>query len=198
MKRKILSILFIFLITACSSDLNNFGYTRGEYGMTLVTYNATDDLMTQVGQKGVVNDRTPILVSNFANINNVEKSSELGKVVAEQFLTRMVQLGYNVSEVKLRDYMNLNQDGEFSLTRDPEQTSRSHQAAGLVTGTYVLSGDSVMFSARFISLKDARIIAAQDFILEKDQQVKALIKQDQNIKSGKTGAGWYNNDGFDF
>lgn len=188
MKRKLIAILFLFLITACADDLNQMGYTDGEYGLTFITYTAADDLMTQVGRKGVVNDRTPILVSNFVNLNNVSSSSALGKQIGEQFLTRLVQLGYNVSEVKLRDYMELNQNGEFSMTRDPEKTNRSFQAAGIVTGTYTLSGDSVMMNARFVSLVDGKIIAAQDFILEQDKQIKHLIRQDK----AKQAEGWYN------
>ena len=84
--------------------------------------------------------------------------------------------------------MELNQNGEFSMTRDPEKTNRSFQAAGIVTGTYTLSGDSVMMNARFVSLVDGKIIAAQDFILEQDKQIKHLIRQDK----AKQAEGWYN------
>lgn len=191
--KNILTLLAVFLITACTSSyVNNPGFTDGRYGMTLVTYEAVDDLMAQAIAKDLVTDETPILVASFVDIDDLNDTSPLGLAVTEQFITRLVQLNYKVKEVRLRDYLEVSKKGEFAMGRDSDYNSRTTKAAAIVTGTFVESGNSVIFNSRFISLKDAETEAAQDFIFEKDEQIEALLNANDN--DGDWDYGWYIDD----
>lgn len=183
-----LSILGLVLLTGCNS-VSNSSFTKGTDGMTETTYKAAEALVTQANAKNVISQKTPLLVGTFGGLDNVEKSTNLGRVVGEQFTTRLVQLGYNVQEVKLRDQISLKTEGEYVLSRDPNEVSKNFNAAALITGTYAKGKDGVLFNARLVSASDNRVIAAQDFILPYEGDVVSLMKEDKGAMSG-----WYNKD----
>ncbi len=183
-----LSVLALLALTGCSS-VSNEKFTAGKDGMTEATYKAAEALVEQANAKNVISQKTPLLVGTFSGLENVEKSTNLGRVVSEQFTTRLVQLGYNIQEVKLRDKIALKTEGEYVLSRDPKEVSKNFNAAALITGTYAQGKDGVLFNARLVSASDNRVIAAQDFVLPYEGDVVNLMKEDKKGTSG-----WYNKD----
>lgn len=183
-----LSVLALILLTGCSG-VSNDKFTEGKGGMTEATYKAAEALVAQANAKNVISEKTPLLVGTFSGLDNVEQSTNLGRVVGEQFTTRLVQLGYNVQEVKLRDRISLKPEGEYVLSRDPKKVSKNFNAAALITGTYAKGKDGVLFNARLVSASDNRVIAAQDFILPYEGDVVNLMRDDK-----KSTGGWYNKD----
>ena len=99
------AILAAFIALVGCNTINNETFTTGQSGITKETYKAAEALIAQAEAARVISKDTPIIVGSFADINNLEETSALGLVVSEQFVTRLVQLGYNVSEVKLRDQL---------------------------------------------------------------------------------------------
>ncbi len=186
--KHIIALFMVFMLSACQTTLNNPGFTKVRYGLTKVTYQAVDDLMRQVNTKGLANENSPILVGTFTNIEEIDKTSNLGRVVSEQFTTRLVQLGYHISDVKLRDSMEVRPEGEFVLSRNNDHVSRSHVASLIVAGTYVFADEGIMFNARVTNAQTGQVMAAQDFIVARDEQVDALVKD----KNAETKDAWYN------
>ena len=73
----------------------------------------------------------PFIVATLVNIDQLEQSSTLGRLISEQVASRMTQMGYGVLELKVRNgiYMKRN-EGELLLTRgnqgsgdDPQRPS---------------------------------------------------------------------------
>lgn len=190
--KQVIALFMVFMLSACQTTLNNPGFTEGRYGLTKVTYQAVDDLMRQINEKGLANEHSPILVGSFSNIEHLEETSNLGLVISEQFTTRLVQLGYHISDVKLRDGMDVRPEGEFVLSRKNGQVSRTYMASLIASGTYAFADEGIMFNARITNAQTGQVLAAQDFIVERDDQVDALIKDEE----AETNDAWYNTNPF--
>lgn len=53
--------------------------------------------------------------------------------------------------------------GEFMLSRDLREISRTHNASAVVVGTYADEGDRLYVSARIVRPTDSIVISAADF-----------------------------------
>ena len=113
-----------------------------------------------------ITSNTPFVVASVSDVQNVESSSALGNIVADMIRTRVVQDGYLVSEIRLRNAVSFkNGEGEFLLSRNRRALMPPHDAAAIVTGTYAVSFEKVYVSLKLVSASDAHIIAGADFIV---------------------------------
>lgn len=142
--------------------------------ITRVTYAAADALRDQM-RTGVPTE-IPIIVATIANLNSLDESSPLGRLMGEQIAARLAQGGYKVVEVKLRNqlYMKRN-EGELMLTRELRDVARRHSAGVVVAGSYVESKQRVFVNLKAIRLEDNVLAGAVDFQLERDAQVRSLL-----------------------
>lgn len=142
--------------------------------ITGASYAAADALMAQV--KTTLDSESPIIVATVVNLNRLDESSPLGRLVAEQVASRFAQAGHRVLEVKLRNqlYMKRN-EGELVLTREVRDIARQHKARAIVTGTYAESSDRIFMNLKMIEFETNVVLAAFDYQLEKDVQVRSLL-----------------------
>jgi TolB-like protein len=142
------------------------------------TYRATDKLLMQAVQ---VNRNSPILVTTLNDIDSLETSNTFGRIVAEQISTKLVKEGFNVAELKMRTNLNIKrgladgqESGEFVLSRDMDVIRNEHQAANVITGTYAVAAEEVLVNLKMLNVKTGRIIAATDYRLPLDNDIKRL------------------------
>ena len=117
-----------------------------------------------------------MVVATIVNINSLEDSSPLGRLMTEQISGRLTQGGYKVIEVKLRNQLFMKRsEGELMLTRELRDIAKRHSASVAVTGTYTDSGKRVFVNLKAIRLDDNVIAAAVDYDLSRDAQIKTLL-----------------------
>lgn len=118
----------------------------------------------------------PFLVSTLVNIDQLEQSSTFGRLISEQITTRLSQLGHGVVELKLRNgvFMKRN-EGEFLLTREIKEVASAHRAQAVIVGTYAESNNLIYVSLKVINPTNSLILAAYDYALPLDKQVRSLI-----------------------
>lgn len=122
--------------------------------------------------------REPLLVATFVDINNLEVSSGLGRVIGEQIGSRFAQQGFTVIEIKMRNNIFVREgSGEFALSRSIKEISQSHNAAAVIAGTYAVGRQSVFVNARLIRATDNLVLAAYDYVLPLGPDAKALIAE---------------------
>ena len=122
--------------------------------------------------------REPLLAATFVDINNLEMSSGLGRVIGEQIGSRFAQQGFTVIEIKMRNNIFVREgSGEFALSRSVKEISQSHNAAAVIAGTYAIGRQSVFVNARLIRATDNLVLAAYDFVLPLGPDAKALIAE---------------------
>lgn len=118
----------------------------------------------------------PLLGATFVDINNLEVSSPLGRVIGEQLGSKFAQQGFTVIELKMRSNIFVKEGaGEFMLSRSIKEISQSHNAAAVIVGTYAVARQSVFVQARLIRATDNLILASYDYVLPLGPDVKALL-----------------------
>ncbi|MDG4596335.1 MAG: FlgO family outer membrane protein [Candidatus Contendobacter sp.] len=124
--------------------------------------------------------REPLLATTFVDINNLETSSALGRVIGEQVGSRFTQEGFTVIEIKMRNNIFVAEGtGELMLSRSVREISQSHNAAAVITGTYAVARQSVYVTARLIRATDNLVLAAYDYVLPYGPDAKALVAAQQ-------------------
>lgn len=120
--------------------------------------------------------KDPLLAATFVDINNLDASSGLGRVIGEQLGSRFAQQGFTVVELKMRNNIFIKEgSGEFALSRSIREISQSHNAAAVIAGTYAVARQSVYVQARLIRATDNLILASYDYALPLGPDAKALI-----------------------
>jgi TolB-like protein len=159
------------------------GYYYGEkYGPTLgsalrgdlvdASYRATDALLQTVA----LDPSHPVLVATLVNVDRLAESSRLGRAVAEQIAGRLVQRGIRVTEPKLRETLAMRPDqGELLLSRELRDVSQAHDAQAVVVGTYAVSARQVYISLKLVHPQGNLVVAAHDYALPLDDDVRALL-----------------------
>lgn len=146
--------------------------------ITQTSYVAADALIAQI--RATIPPDTMVIVATLVNINNLEDSSPLGRLVAEQIAGRFVHGGYQVIEVKLRNQIYMKRsEGELILTREVRDIAKKHNARIIVSGTYADSKDRIFVNLKVIRLENNIVAAAYDYHLNKDDQVRSLLKSAQ-------------------
>jgi TolB-like protein len=169
-------ILFLGLISACSAIGTS---PVGSSNIQSKTYSAVDRLLKQ----SQINQNTPLLVGTLNDINTMETSSTLGRVISEQISGRLSQRKYNVTELKTRQSVNIKrgldnaaESGEFLMSRDLQALSTEHKASKVITGTYAIAGKQIMVNLKMIDIATGKILGARDYELAIDSNTSKLIQ----------------------
>lgn len=120
----------------------------------------------------------PFIVTTLVNIDQLEQSSTLGRLISEQVTSRMAQMGFGVVELKVRNgvYMKRN-EGEFLLTREIKEVASAHKAQAVIVGTYAESSTLIYVSLKLVNPANSMILAAHDYALPMDRQIRSMLRK---------------------
>ncbi|MDX1605297.1 MAG: FlgO family outer membrane protein [Candidatus Competibacterales bacterium] len=177
MKSLIAMLGVLVLLAGCASngesDAPTFQPVRDD-DLVSRSYEAAEALLAQV--PWIRDNRQPLLTGTFVNINSLENSSALGRIVAEQISSRFAQDGFTMVEMKLRQNVFIQQNGgEFVLSREVRNLSRVHNAQAVIAGTYAVGRRNVYVTARLIRAADNLVLAAYDYSMPLGPDAKALL-----------------------
>ena len=151
--------------------------------LTAANYKATDELLKRYRGAGQQADNNygsngtaPFIVATLVNIDRLEQSSTLGRLISEQVASRLTQQGFDVVELKVRNnvFMKRN-EGELLLTREIKEMATAHKTDAVIVGTYAEGGDMVYVTLKIVNPATSRVLAAQDYALPQDRQVRRLL-----------------------
>jgi TolB-like protein len=147
------------------------------------TYVASDKLIRQL--RGEISYDTPLLVGTVSNINKMETTNPLGRTITEHMSTRFVQRGFTISEMKLRNSVNIQDTfkgapaaGEFLLSRDVRAVAGEHKAASIISGMYSVGDEVVLVTIKVIDVATGHIQASTDYKIPRDNDVDLLLGSD--------------------
>ncbi len=151
------------LLMGCIAPYTSARSDAWDGNLVTVGYMMADRLAENVAQSLGPSDT--LIVASFVNVNNLEESSSFGRIIAEQIASRFTQRGRPVIELKLRQNSIFIREGqgEFMLSRDLREISKTHNAAAVVVGTYAAGGDRLYVSARMVRPTDNMVISGCDY-----------------------------------
>lgn len=137
-----------------------------------INQKATDALLQNNG----LDPAQPLLVASFVNLDVLTESSRLGRLFSEQVAGRLVNRGYPVIELKLRENLFFKQgQGALLLSREIREVSQAHQAQAVVVGTYTASAQTLYVSLKLIGTPGNLVLAAHDYAIPLDNNVRSLL-----------------------
>lgn len=173
--RAFVAVSLTLLLLGCAQEPVNVVNNRiDDSDIVAASYVAADSLLEQVPY--LRDAQQPLLTATFVNVNSLENSSPLGRIVSEQVSSRFAQRGFTMVEMKLRNNIFIQQNaGEFALSRSVQELSQAHNAAAVIAGTYAVGRRSVYINARLIRAADNLILAAYDYTLPMGPDTRALL-----------------------
>jgi TolB-like protein len=147
-------------------------------------YNAVGELMKRYQAPASASNTSgggsgaPFIVATLVNIDQLEQSSTLGRVISEQVGSRMTQLGFSVIELKVRNgvYMKRS-EGELMLTREIKEVATNHRAQAVIVGTYAESSTLIYINLKLVNPANSMVIAAYDYALPLDKQIRSMLRK---------------------
>lgn len=174
MKRRTAAFALLATAVALPGCARYYYGDAAQVGVDLVEANtkAIEALL----QNTVLDPSRPILVSTLVSVDRLGESSRLGRTLSEQLAGRLVQRGVLVVEPRLRDNLvMLPSQGELLLSRELHEVSQRHDAQAVLIGTYAASLRSVYVSLKLVHPVGNLVMAAADYTLPMDDNVRSLL-----------------------
>ncbi len=177
-------LLIVFMLLLSQTGCTSFNGTRFESTLGSKTnlihfsYRIADQLAdTTMPPLILHHPDMPILITTFVDNNNLEQTSQLGRILQEHIASRFVQLGYTVREIKLSNTLNIEQkSGETILSRDLSLLKTDQQAQAILAGTISRINRILYISARLINPTNHNILATNDYKLYMDDDILAMFE----------------------
>ena len=105
-------------------------------------------------------DTGTITVSAFVDLDNLNKTSQFGRVVAESLFSELFVRGFNVTDFRGQNAISINENGEFYITRDVTKLQSEVPNTYIVVGTYSKVDENVVINARIIDNRTGKIVSS--------------------------------------
>lgn len=141
-----------------------------------------DQIERNVERKSLENT---FLVTSFTNLNKLSETTGFGRLVAENLMHELQVRKWKVFEVRLTKDVVINENGEFSLSRDIKKIKDSYRVGGIVTGTYSVADSHVIVNARVIDIDTGLVTSSAQIHLPVNWFTDALLFNEDSTRSMK-------------
>lgn len=145
-------------------------YDEDKTPMMDLNYEAADEMTGSLRSR--LPKDSPLFVKSFVNMMDARDLSPFGRVVAEQVAARLVANGFAVTA------------GEPYVPTPPpapdepnKQPATVEQKPSVLTGTYILGQDVIFISATVTALTNDAVLAAYQWNLPINDNMRALLPQ---------------------
>lgn len=107
-----------------------------------------------------------IIVASFVNLDSsLQTTSPLGIQLAESFINDLQQIGLPVADHKLMGVLDVNERGDFALSRNMEQLFTDINIGYVLTGTMQRNNRGLIVNARIINYTTNKVVASSSKFL---------------------------------
>lgn len=122
----------------------------------------TEELMVS---NVAVSARTPIAITSFVDLQNMDATNWLGNSVSEGFIHQFQRRGFKVVDFKTTGSIQVTQQGDFALSRDWKELAQEQEIQYVLTGTMLRQEGGVLVNARVVGMQSRIVVAtAQGFL----------------------------------
>lgn len=112
-----------------------------------------------------VNAKTPVAVTSFVNLKDLESTNWLGNQIAENFVHELQRHGLVVIDFKTTGHIRVTKEGDYVFSRDWKELPERQIIDYVVTGTMMEQENGIIINARMIGIQSHVVVAtAQSFI----------------------------------
>jgi len=175
MKYVVLVAASILMLAGCSSTPIGPTFQSARTSeLIAANFDAADQLLVLARQP--LDNQSTLIVTTLANLDDLNQTSSLGRLISEHLATRLSQRGLNVAEMRLTSkvYVRATTGGEMMLSRDVREIAANYSAQAVVVGTYSVASDYVYINLKLIESGQSRVIAAHSYLLPYGGQIRAL------------------------
>lgn len=144
-------------------------YDNGHMTLTESSYRAADMLSQQTQSQ--ITRETAINVGMIGDIAKPAAVTAFGRTAGSQLAARLVQLGYRV---EASSYSEMTGGGTAGAP-----------ASVTLTGQYAIAQREILVNLRFLDTASGKVVAAYDYSLPMDSDIRALTKIDGESR------GWF-------
>jgi TolB-like protein len=123
-----------------------------------------------------------VLASTFVNLDDLDDTSPLGRLITENLVHELQVRRWNVYDIRLSKAVAVNPTGEFVLTRDPKLLEYQYLVAGVLAGTYSITGEEVFVNARIIDINTGVVVSSGQISLPIDEFGARLLVDGDQLK----------------
>ena len=167
LKTTIKLIVSLFIIgstfVGCSQNTIVIPIKEASTNKTYLTLNnAIVSLANQLSQNSRIKptDTGTITVTSFVDLQQLNKTSQFGRVLGESLFSELFVRGFNVSDFRGQNAISINGSGEFYITRNVAKLQSEVPNTYIVVGTYSKIDENVMINARILDNKTGKIVSS--------------------------------------
>lgn len=157
-----LSVLAIFF-TGCNQNTIVIPIKDASTKKTYLTLNdAILSISNQLSRNSKLNptDTGTITVTSFVDLQQLNKTSQFGRVLGESLFSELFVRGFNVSDFRGQNAISINGNGEFYITRNITKLQSEVSNTYIVVGTYSKIDQNVIINARILDNKTGKIVSS--------------------------------------
>ena len=122
---------------------------------------------------------TAIAVMTFVNLNDLYRTSSLGRYLSEQLITELQKKEVFVIDVRKTPGVMIREGyGEYSLSRQIEELDRSYVVEAVVVGTYTLGNDRIFINSRLLRAIDGMVLSSGSIELGLNEMTLPMLKDE--------------------
>ncbi|MBA1264502.1 FlgO family outer membrane protein [Stutzerimonas stutzeri] len=175
MKRLVHSLLALLMVVVVSGCVRNAApnYENARNSPFIrANHQAADALLQQLPGGG-----STMIIATLVNIDALERSSTMGRLVSEQVSARFTQAGNRMVEMKFRNSVYISRSqGELMLTREIHELASAHNAQAVIVGSYGESKDYVFINLKVIQPNTNLVLAVHDYALPIDENMRTMLR----------------------
>lgn len=141
-----------------------------------------DQLERNVDRKVLGNT---FIVSTFSDLNKLNETSPLGRLVGEDIIHEMQVRKWRVFDVRLTRDIVINETGEFSLSRDIKKIRDTYKIGGVITGTYSVAENNIIINARAIDIDTGLVVSSAQIQIPLNDYSEYLLFDTDKLKPMK-------------
>lgn len=135
-------------------------------------HQAADVLLQQLPGAG-----STMIIATLVNVDALDRSSTMGRIVSEQISARFTQAGQRMIEMKFRNNVYISQSqGELMLTREIHDLAVAYNAQSVIVGSYGESKDYVFINLKVIQAGTNIVLATHDYALPINDDTRVMLR----------------------
>ena len=131
---------------------------------------------------------TVALPTSFVDLNDFERTSALGRLIAEQLYHELHQRGYAVREYRMPGSVKVRGEGEFALSRAVGNVA-SKAGSVVVVGTYQQDKEAVFINARLVRPTNGQVLRTASMILRSNDLTRRMARGGDSARLKKLAGG---------